>query len=206
MQSLQKLADKARRRELAAAFGGTPMNREAYAPMAVKRLACVIVMSLLAGSVFAKGKSGIQSTYDKFKDFTEVSTKTLFVHRGFVGSLRLSFSYICQGNTDSCHPDTVFADFRGASATGLYTEFHSVTFLADGTRIVPVEKETWNSTVSADSVRTSVYETILARLSVADFLKIANASDVEGEVGPTRFSVKGKQLELWRELAEKIGH
>ena len=180
------------------------MKRGAYTLMAVKRLACVIVMLVLAASAFAK--SGIQSTYDKFKDFTEVSTRSVWVHRGFTGSLRLSFSYICQGNTDSCHPDTVLADFQCWSTTGLYTEFHSVTFLADGSRTVPVEKETWNSTVSADSVRTSVHETILARLSVADFLKIANASDVEGEVGPTRFSVKGKQLELWRELAEKIGH
>lgn len=204
MQSLQKLADKARRRELAAAFGGIPMNREAYTLMVAKGLCCVVVMSVLAGLAFAK--SEIQSTYDKFKDFTEVSTKSVWVHRGFTGSLRLSFSYICQGNTDSCHPDTVLADFQCWSTTGLYTEFHSVTFLADGSRTVPVEKETWNSTVSADSVRTSVHETILARLSVADFLKIANASDVEGEVGPTRFSVKGKQLELWRELAEKIGH
>lgn len=62
----------------------------------------------------------------------------------------------------------------------------------------------WGSHVRGDAVTTRFYEGIMAQLSVADFLKIANASNVEAEVGPTRFRVKGKQLELCQELAEKI--
>lgn len=182
------------------------MDKEACRFLAQRGWAWVIMMLVLGGSAFANSKSGIQSKYDKFKDFTEVSTKTLFAHWGLgVGGLKLSFRYICQGDTDSCHPDAVIADFQGAGTNGVYTEYHSVTFLADQIRFVPVEKESWNSNVSADSVRTSVYENISARFSVADFLKIANANDVEVEVGPTHFNIKGKQLELCRELAQKIG-
>ena len=49
------------------------MNREANTLMAAKRLAWIIVTLVLAELAFAK--SDIKSTYDKFKDFTEVSTK-----------------------------------------------------------------------------------------------------------------------------------
>jgi hypothetical protein len=180
------------------------MSREAYTLLAVKRLAWVIVMLVLAGPSFAE--SDIQSKYDKSKDLTAVSTKPVEVHRGFGGSLTLSFTYICEGNTDSCHPDTVFAEFHANSMTRLYTEVHSVIFLADRARILPVEKESWHCDVGADAVSVRVYETIMAQLNVAGFLKIAGATHVEGEVGPTHFTVKGKDLELWQELAKKIGH
>lgn len=170
---------------------------------AMKRLAWAIVILMFAGSAFAKGE--IQSKYDKFKDVTQVSTKPVGVQRGF-GGLALSFSYTCEGDTDSCHPERVFAVFNCVSTNGLYTKLHSVTFLADGARIVPVEEETWGRDVWDDSVTTSVYETITAPLSVADFLRIAGANQVEGEVGPTHFSAKDKQLKFWQELAQKIGH
>jgi hypothetical protein len=180
------------------------MSREAHILLAVRRLAWVIVILVLAGSAFAKSK--IQSKYDKFKNSTEVSTEPVAVQRGFRGSLRVSFSYICMGNTDSCHPDKVSADFHASSLTGLYTKVHSVIFLADGARILPVERESWDSYVGGDPVSRRVYETITAQVNVADFLKIASASHVEGEVGPTRFTVKDNQLEVWQELAKKIGH
>jgi hypothetical protein len=180
------------------------MSREAYTPLAVKGLAWVIVMLVLAGPAFAE--SEIQSKYDKFKNLTVVSTKPVEVHRGFGGSLTLSFSYICEGNTDSCHPDRVFAEFQANSMMRLYKEDHSVIFLADRARILPVEKEGWHCDVGADAVSVRAYETITAQLKVADFLKFAGATHVAAEVGPTRFTVKGKDLELWQELAKKIGH
>lgn len=178
------------------------MTRDAYSLLPVKRLVWLTMILVLAGSAFAK--SDIQSKYDKFKNITDTSTKPFVVHRGF-GGLLLSFSYICPGDTDSCHPDTVFAVFDASTITGLYTKVHSVTFLADGARIVPVERESYDSDVVSDRMTTSVRETIIAQLSVADFLKIAKATNVEGEVGPTSFTVKDKGLELCQELAENIG-
>lgn len=183
------------------------MSREADALLAVKRHAWEKMMLVLAGSAFAK--NGIQSKYDKFKNVTDVSTKAVPVYMdfgGFFGGLALSFSYIRQRHTDSCPADRVFAVFNASSLIGLYTKVHSVIFLADEARILPVEKETWDGYVTRADGGFFVHETIIAPFNVADFLKIATASHVEGEVGPTRFTVKDKQLELWQELAEKIGH
>ena len=82
---------------------------------------------------------------------------------------------------------------------------HSVIFLADGARIHPTGEETYDSSVSSAAGKSSISEIIIASLDAADFLKLAKASNVEGELGPTRFSIKGKKLESWQELAEKIG-
>ena len=181
------------------------MSREADVLLAEKRHTWEKMMLVLAGSAFAK--NGIQSTYDRFRRITDVSTKAVPVYLdcgGFFGGLALSFSYIRQRHTDSRHPDRVFAVFNASSLIGLYTKVHSVSFLADGARILPVEEETWDGYVTRADGRFYVHETIIASLNVADFVKIASAGRVEGEVGPTHFTVKNKQLELWQELAEKI--
>lgn len=179
-----------------------------------KRLACFDSLSSVAASSKApealsripaappegSHRAKIQSIYDKFRDQTTVVLSGVSLKATMsLSPFDLTALFLSKGQTVT-EPPIVTLGFAMNSSTWRFLQCHDVVLLADDQRVIPVVAN-HEGDVQRDA---SVRESVVSHFRIADFLKLANANRIEGQICTTRFTIAGEDLLALKDFASRM--
>jgi hypothetical protein len=140
----------------------------------------------------------LDSAYDRFKDRRTVSTNAEHAVLVSDKGVLLVAQFSCVGDT-VVKPDSVRLVFMGS--TDFLDSADNLVFLADGNRVrVPTLKHEHDiGRGPSEPIRS-----ISAYLSAGEFVRIARATQVEGQLGAIEFTVPSEMFESLQALATLI--
>ncbi|MGB7207067.1 MAG: hypothetical protein WBD27_00265 [Pyrinomonadaceae bacterium] len=147
----------------------------------------LIIFMLFAFSVIAEGQK-LKSSYDKFKDVTDVTVSNMTVkavnNTGGRSTPMVWFTVrvLYQGTSIQKDADAFQFWFYSSSPSWVFLQYNSLVILADGERI-SLGKARHTGDVSAGSRNVGVRETLGYAVKRSDMEKIAKALKVELQLG-----------------------
>lgn len=154
----------------------------------------------------AMAQSGRIVRYDKFKERTLYSTgEELNRNKAYSTSgddigMHITAAYSCPGENLPCRPDTVLMTLVSYRDNFTYQDVTEFLVIADS---VHINASVGKRTAEVDHLGFRV-ETMTVWLPLADFIKLANGSSVEAQLGPMEFSIGGDLLSDLRQFAIEI--
>lgn len=152
----------------------------------------------LASPVERPAPAHLSSAYDRFKDLRTVSTSAENSALLSETHVLLMAQFACEGDS-IVRPDTVRLVFL-SNAEALSSADH-LAFLVDGTRI-PVPSLKHERDIGGGSG--NAIRSVSAYLSSADFVRMAMAKQVEGQLGSLEFVIPSDLFESLQAMASLI--
>jgi len=174
-------------------------------------LACGLTSFRVSGQI---PQSGLDAKYDKFHDWTIIRSTLAKVENSIRPDrddtpLTLHLAYVCKGDTSHCRPVQVEAILMVQTINWRYKDYRTLVLLWTTPRVNGPAKPNrimaepnWNPYVNPGGSFND--ESMTADIPLIDFLQLAKAEEVEGELGNTTFKLSKENLEALRAVAAEI--
>lgn len=171
-----------------------------------KKLPLIVAILLITGSVFSQEKDTdtLYIRYDKFKDQTFVANKHIELKPGNALFNRVEFSagFLHDGQKPVANAGSFHISFRVHSKEWRFLEAaqRQMILLADSTRIEKSQRRHSGDTSSSRYAGVSVTENLIFVVTRDELASIANAKDVELQIGWLETSLTDEAKRRIKEL------
>ena len=171
-------------------------------------LVCLLIASMAVAVRAQQMEYPLVVNYDKFNNVTFIQTDadpvldaTISGRRYFDHNpLKLTIYSGCNGKREACSAPLVTFDFAAFSESWTFIEFHDLTLLADGKRISLAGPE-WKGDILSNA---TVYERVSVEVPVKTLLRLADAKEIEGQLGIVTFTFSEDNKLGIQTIARKI--
>ena len=172
-----------------------------------QRVAFLSVLGLLPlSSCGTTGNPHVSINYNEAKDATSVSLEDAWVTTSRGNLVKVEASYATPGRQVSGPgAESVKLSFQSHSVLYVYQDSHTLSVIADERRFDYEDTEWRGWLVTTNEAGLFFYaEDITTEIPGSDFEEITKAENVRVELGPTRFDVSQKVLQVMRQMVGRI--